>query len=284
MKRLEKAQTPAEARALRLLRVLGSPVRLRIVEIVAERKDCTAPQLAEEVGLAPSSLFEHLAALREAGILEVSGDGPNRYYGLDPSVLDSLAAYLGGVGSRTRGWTSPAAAMSPDGTASAGAISIRDARLDDAPAIARIYNQGIEDRTATLETQLRSAEERAEWLASHDERHPVLLAEDPTGAALGWCSLNRFNPRAAYDHVADYSVFVARESRGRGVGDAMLTALEARARAIGYHKMVLAAFPTNAPGIRLYQRHVFVTVGTYHEQGLLDGRWVDVVVMEKLLG
>ena len=276
MKRLEKAQTPAEARALRLLRALGSPVRLRIVEIVAARKDCTASQLAEEVGLAPSSLFEHLAALREAGILEVSGDGPNHYYGLEPSVLDSLAAYLGSVGNRTRGWASPA------GASSDGSVSIQDAGLDDAPAIARIYNQGIEDRTATLETQLRSAEERAEWLASHDERHPVLLAVDPAGAALGWCSLNRFNARAAYDHVADISVFVARESRGRGVGDAMLTALEARARAIGYHKMVLAAFPTNAPGIRLYQRHGFVTVGTYHEQGMLDGRWVDVVVMEKL--
>lgn len=283
MKRLEKAQTPAEARALRLLRALGSPVRLRIVEIVAARKDCTATQLAEEVGLAPSSLFDHLAALREAGILEVSGDGPNHYYGLEPSVLDSLAGYLGSVGNRTRGWAS-LAGSSPAGASPEGAISIRDAGLDDAPAIARIYNQGIEDRTATLETQLRSAEERAEWLAAHDERHPVLLAVDPAGAALGWCSLNRFNPRTAYDHVADISVFVARESRGRGVGDAMLTTLEARARAIGYHKMVLAAFPTNAPGIRLYQRHGFVTVGTYHEQGMLDGRWVDVVVMEKLLG
>src|SRR5664280_270752 len=279
MKRLEKAQTPAEARALRLLRALGSPVRLRIVGIVAERKDCTASQLAEELGLAQSSLFEHLSALREAGLVEASGEGPNRYYGLDPTVLDSLAAYLGGVGGRTRGWASPA----PASVGSTG-VAIRDACLDDAPSIARIYNQGIEDRTATLETQLRSPEERAEWLASHDARHPVLLAVDSAGAAAGWASINRFNPRVAYDHVADISVFVGRESRGRGVGDAMLTALEARARAIGYHKMVLAAFPTNAPGMRLYHRHGFITVGTYHEQGMLDGRWVDVAVMEKMLG
>jgi L-amino acid N-acyltransferase YncA len=278
MKRLEEAQSPAEARALRLLRALGSPVRLRIVEIVAERKDCTGPQLAEELGLAQSSLFEHLTALREAGLVEVSGEGPNRYYGLDPSVLDSLAAYLGGVGGRIRTWALPAGT-----TAGAGSIEIRGATLDDAPAIARIYNQGIEDRTATLETQLRSAEERAEWLAAHDDRHPVLLAVDAAGGALGWASLNRFNARAAYDHVTDLSLFVGRESRGRGVGDALLTALEARARSIGYHKMVLAAFPTNAPGMRLYQRHGLLVVGTYHEQGMLDGRWVDVVVMEKIL-
>jgi phosphinothricin acetyltransferase len=278
LRRLEEAQTPAEARALRLLRALGSPARLRIIAIVAERKDCTGPQLAEELGLAQSSMFEHLTALREAGLVEVSGEGPNRYYGVDPSVLDSLAAYLGGVGGRTRAWT-PIAGTSPGD----GSIEIRNARLDDAPAIARIYNQGIEDRTATLETQLRSAEERAEWLASHDARHPVLLAIDPAGTALGWASLNRFNPRAAYDHVTDLSVFVGRESRGRGVGDALLTALEARARTLGYHKMVLAAFPTNSPGIRLYQRHGLLVVGTYHEQGMLDGRWVDVVVMEKIL-
>ncbi|MGA3057049.1 MAG: arsinothricin resistance N-acetyltransferase ArsN1 family A [Candidatus Limnocylindrales bacterium] len=163
-------------------------------------------------------------------------------------------------------------------------LQVRDAAPDDAPAIARIYNQGIEDRTATLETELRSPEERVAWLASHDSRHPVLLAVDPGGVALGWGSLNRFNPRASYDHVVDLSVFVAREVRGRGVGTALLGALEARARAIGYHKMVLAAFPTNTPGMRLYERHGFVIVGTYHEQGMLDGRWVDVVVMEKLLG
>jgi L-amino acid N-acyltransferase YncA len=163
-------------------------------------------------------------------------------------------------------------------------LHVRDATPDDAPAIATIYNQGIEDRTATLETELRSPEERLEWLASHDSRHPVLLAVSGDGTPLGWGSLNRFNPRAAYDHVVDLSVFVAREARRRGVGRALLGALEARARAIGYHKMVLAAFPTNTPGMRLYERHGFVVVGTYHEQGMLDGRWVDVVLMEKLLG
>ena len=160
---------------------------------------------------------------------------------------------------------------------------IRDARLDDAAAIARIYNQGIEDRVATLETQLRSAEERAEWLAARGPRHPVLVAEDDDGTVLGWGSLNAFNPRRAYDHVADFSVYVARERRGQGIGSALLSALEERARALGYHKMVLAAFPTNLAGMRLYERHGFRTVGIYHEQGLLDGRWVDVIVMEKIL-
>lgn len=162
-------------------------------------------------------------------------------------------------------------------------MEIRDATAADAAAIAHIYNQGIEDRVATLETQQRTAEERAEWLAARGPRHPVLVATDAAGAVVGWASLNPFNPRPAYDHVVDFSVYVGREQRGRGVGEALLGALEARARALGFHKLVLAAFPTNAPGMRLYERHGFRTVGVYHEQGMLDGRWVDVIVMEKIL-
>jgi len=163
-----------------------------------------------------------------------------------------------------------------------GVLYVRDAIGADAAAIARIYNQGIEDRIATLETELRTAAERAAWLAARGPRHPVLVAEEQ-GLVVGWASLNAFNPRSAYDHVADVSVYVARERRGSGIGRLLLAALEQRARAIGYHKLVLAAFPFNEAGMRLYRRCGFRTVGTYHEQGLLDGRWVDVIVMEKIL-
>src|SRR5690242_16883586 len=86
-----------------------------------------------------------------------------------------------------------------------------------------------------------------------------------------------------YDHVADFSVYVAREYRGSGVGGRLLDELELRARELGYHKLVLAAFPFNKAGMALYKRNGFREVGTYKEQGLLDGAWVDVVVMEKLL-
>jgi L-amino acid N-acyltransferase YncA len=86
-----------------------------------------------------------------------------------------------------------------------------------------------------------------------------------------------------YDHVADFSVYVERERRGQGIGRQLLDRLVDRARAIGFHKMVLAAMPYNAAGIALYSRVGFSRVGVYHEQGHLDGKWVDVVIMEKLL-
>jgi L-amino acid N-acyltransferase YncA len=163
------------------------------------------------------------------------------------------------------------------------AIVVRRATAADVPAITRIYNEGIVDRLATLETEERTEEERAAWLAARGERHPALVAEID-GVVAGWGSLNPFSPRPAYRWVADFSVYIARDRRGQGIGSALLAALEETARELAYHKLVLAAFPFNTAGMALYRRHGFQTVGIYHEQGQLDGGWVDTIVMEKLLG
>jgi phosphinothricin acetyltransferase len=162
------------------------------------------------------------------------------------------------------------------------AIEIRRAREDDAAAVCAIYNQGIEERVATLETELRTPEERRHWMAARGTRHPVVVAEH-AGRVVGWASLNPFNPRRAYDHVADLSVYVERSWRGKGVGRGLLEHVIAQARELAYHKMVLAAFPSNIQGMALYERVGFRTVGVYREQGQLDGKWVDVVIMEKIL-
>jgi L-amino acid N-acyltransferase YncA len=162
------------------------------------------------------------------------------------------------------------------------ALTVRPATEADIPAITRIYNQGIVDRLATLETEERTEDERRAWLAARDARHPVLVAERD-GEVVGWGSLNLFNARRAYRYVADFSVYVAREARGLGAGSALLPALIVEARQLGYHKLVLAAFPFNEAGMRLYTRHGFREVGIYKEQGILDGQWVDTIVMELLL-
>ena len=162
------------------------------------------------------------------------------------------------------------------------ALRVRAVSIADAAAICRIYNEGIQDRVATLETEERTPEERVEWLGARGPRHPVLVAESD-GAVVGWASLNVFNARRAYEHVADLSLYVEREWRGQGVGRRLLEALVARASELGYHKIVLAAFPWNQAGMRAYTRAGFREVGIYREQGRLDGRWVDTVVMEKII-
>jgi len=159
---------------------------------------------------------------------------------------------------------------------------VRPAVEADAAVICEIYNQGIDDRLATLETERRTLDERRQWLKSRGPRHPVIVAEDGD-RVIAWGSLNQFNPREAYRHVVDFSIYVERGHRGRGAGRVVLTRLVELAREHGYHKMVLSAFPFNAAGMALYERLGFRTVGVYREQGMLDGRWVDTIVMEKLL-
>lgn len=184
---------------------------------------------------------------------------------------------------------------------------LRLATASDAEAICRIYNQGIEDRVATLETELRTPDERRQWLASRSSRHPVIVAEPEALSAdaepgrsslrppsvqagltapattIAWASLNVFNARESYRFVADISVYVERSWRGKGVGRALLEKLTELGRQHGFHKLVLSAFPGNAGGMALYAKSGFRTVGIYHEQGQLDGKWVDTIVMEKLL-
>jgi L-amino acid N-acyltransferase YncA len=161
-------------------------------------------------------------------------------------------------------------------------VTVRAASAADADAICAIHNQGILDRVATLDVTTRTPDGVLDWLADHGSRHPVIVAS-VGGAVVGWASLNRFNPRPAYDHVADFSVYIEREWRGKGIGRQLLDRLIELAREIGFHKMVLSALAFNQAGIALYTRAGFSTVGVYREQGQLDGEWVDTLIMEKLL-
>jgi L-amino acid N-acyltransferase YncA len=161
-------------------------------------------------------------------------------------------------------------------------IRLRDATPADVPSICMIHNQGIEDRVATLDVDPHTLDEQMAWFQRRGPRHPVVVAE-AAGDIIGWASLNQFSARPAYRFVADLSVYIERQWRGKGVGTRLLREIEARAHTLEYHKIVLAAFPFNQAGMRLYERFGFRRVGIYHEQGLIDGRWVDTIVMEKVL-
>src|SRR6185437_3975641 len=133
MKTEELAPTALEARVLRMLRALANPARFRIVALLAERKDCTSVQLADALPLAQSSLFDHLTLLREAGLVQVSSDGPNRYYCLDTTNIDFLAAYLSGLGQQARSWTELVSTAEKEQH-----MKIQAATNEDAAAIAHI--------------------------------------------------------------------------------------------------------------------------------------------------
>lgn len=163
-----------------------------------------------------------------------------------------------------------------------GTTSIRHAGANDLDAIRRIYNEGIEDRIATLDEEAKSDADISEWWERHAGRYAVLVAERD-GDVIGWASLNPYSHRCAYAGVADLSIYVARTARGTGLGKALLSALHEVAKQNDFYKIVLFTFPFNEAGQRLYRGLGYREVGVFKEQGRLDGRPIDVMAMEKLL-
>ena len=155
----------------------------------------------------------------------------------------------------------------------------RPATGADAAAIARIYNQGIEDRVATFETRLRSSEDIAKWF---DGAHPVIVAEED-GHAIAFAATSVYRPREGYAGIAECSIYVERAARGRGAGRAVLIALQDAARAAGFHKLVSRVFPENVASLRMLDSMGWTRVGIYRRHGRLDGVWRDVIIVEKLL-
>jgi L-amino acid N-acyltransferase YncA len=161
-------------------------------------------------------------------------------------------------------------------------VAIRDAGPADTPAIAAIYNEGIEARTATFETTLRTPADIEAWLAA-GERLPVLVAVED-GTVRGWARIAPYSARRAYSGVGEASAYVERTARGRGIGSALLSGLAARAGQLGYWKLTGKLFTGNAASAALVRRCGWRQVGTHLRHGRLDGNWRDVIVVELLVG
>ena len=163
---------------------------------------------------------------------------------------------------------------------STSGITIRRAEPRDVPAIVAIYNQGIEERIATFETQPRVDADIMPWLAS---RFPVVVVEDAQGViAVAWTSLYR--RRDCYAGIAEFSVYVERGHRRLGLGRVAMEALFEAAEAAGFWKLVSRIFPENTASRELCRALGFREVGIYRRHGRLDGAWRDVVIVERLLG
>jgi phosphinothricin acetyltransferase len=160
---------------------------------------------------------------------------------------------------------------------------VRLAGQGDAAAIARIYNQGIEDRQATFETEPRSTAAIEVQLAERGERYPTVVVERE-GVVVAWAGASAYRSRPCYDGVGEFSVYVARDARGSGAGRLALSALLDVCASRGFWKLVSRIFPENVASRAVCRRLGFREVGVYRRHGRLDGAWRDCVVVERLLG
>jgi L-amino acid N-acyltransferase YncA len=160
-------------------------------------------------------------------------------------------------------------------------ITVREAELGDAEAIAAIHDEAVLAGNSTLRSEPRPVAE-VEAILTQDG--PFLVAVE-NGTVLGWASVGPYeesNPY--YAGVGEVAVYVGSFARGRGVGRMLLEGAASAARDAGKFKLVAKVFTTNEASLRLFERMGYASVGTHTRHGRLRGEWKDVVVFERFLG
>lgn len=161
-------------------------------------------------------------------------------------------------------------------------MEVRLARSDDAAGIGAIYNREVLEGTATFDLRPRTEEEQRTWLTDRSGAHAVVVAVDGD-EVLGFGSLSPYRPRPAYRTTVEDSVYVDPVHQGRGVGRAVLSALVDTATDHGFHLVIGRIAGGNEASVRLHHACGFETVGVEREVGRKFSRWLDVVVVQRLL-
>lgn len=162
-------------------------------------------------------------------------------------------------------------------------MNVRLATLDDAEAIRSIYNVEVLTSTVTFDLVPRSLQDQREWLRARSGAHAVVVAESDVGEVIGFASLSPYRDRPAYSTSVEDSVYVHRDHQGTGVGRALLSELVDLAAAHGFHTVIGRIVGGHEASIGLHRSLGFEEVGVEREIGRKFNRWLDVVIMQRLL-
>jgi len=153
---------------------------------------------------------------------------------------------------------------------------IRAMKSADWPAVRAIYEEGMATGNATFE---KSAPEWQRWDAAHLP-YCRLVASDGE-EVLGWAALTPVSSRCVYAGVAEVSIYVAARARGQGIGMALLSTLIEHSDRENIWTLQAGIFPENTASLELFQHAGFRILGRRERPGQLDGRWRDVVLLER---
>lgn len=162
-------------------------------------------------------------------------------------------------------------------------VHLRAATADDAAAIMDIYNHEVLTSTATFDLVPRTLDEQRHWITDRSGAHAVIVAVDDDATVVGFGALSAYRERAGYATTVEDSVYLAESCRGRGVGRLLLAELVDFARSHGFHAMMAKIVGDHDASISLHRGLGFEIVGHEREVGRKFGKWLDVVLMERLL-
>jgi L-amino acid N-acyltransferase YncA len=162
-------------------------------------------------------------------------------------------------------------------------FALRLATAADLPAINDIYNYYVDRSTCTYQTEHETLAAREAWFAEHSpDKYPVTVVKHES-RVVGWGSLSKFRPRAAYAPTVEASVYIHHEHQRRGLGRMLLVDLIARARVAGFHSLIGGVSADQAASLALQESLGMVRVAHLKEVGFKFGRWLDVIYLQMML-
>lgn len=162
-------------------------------------------------------------------------------------------------------------------------MHIRLATTADADAIGAIYNYEVANSTVTTDLVPRSPEAQRQWLTERSGARAVLVAENEAGAVVGFASLSPYRDRPAYATTVENSIYIDRNYQGSGIGRALLTELLEVARSHGFHTVMARVVSGHESSLGLHTALGFRVIGTEIEVARKFGRWLNMVVLQKML-
>jgi len=162
-------------------------------------------------------------------------------------------------------------------------VSVRLVERRDEAATRAIYNREVLESTVTFDMVERTVEDQLAWIDGHQGAHAAIVLVDDEVTVVGFASLSAYRSRPAYATTVEDSVYVHRDHRGRGYGQRLLEDLVGRARQHGFHSIIARIVGGHAASIALHDRCGFEYAGTEREVGRKLNRWLDVVLMQRML-
>ncbi|MFN0088984.1 MAG: N-acetyltransferase family protein [Acidimicrobiales bacterium] len=164
-------------------------------------------------------------------------------------------------------------------------MQVRVATLEDGEAIRAIYNHEVTNALTTLDLRPRSRAEQLAWMSARTGAHVVLVATAPApcGEVVGFASLSPYRDRPGYSPTVEDSIYVRGDQQGKGVGRVLLGELISVARTSGFHSMMARIVGPGDASVALHRALGFEPVGVEREVGRKFGRWLDVLLMQRLL-
>lgn len=155
-------------------------------------------------------------------------------------------------------------------------LNIRPLLESDWDAVATIYKQGIETGMATFETSVPSFQD---WINARVPNSAIVLEEN--GTIMGWAALSPYSSRCVYEGVAEVSIYMHDQAKGKGFGQKLLQQLIDLSEKMGIWTLQAGIFPENEASLHVHHKLGFRTVGTSEKLGQMNGVWRDVVHLER---